>query len=345
MAQAQYLRGTALAILGQTPAAIAAFESCRKIAAKAEGRTKQARREQDDLESRCLAGLARSHYEARQYDKAEEIYDEIPKSSFVWTDILFEQAWNAFAKGDHNRALGKLVTYRSPSLAFVFNPEVDVLRAQAFLSLCLYDDVNRSVNEFNSAYSSVGGRMKNFLLQNEKNLPAFHALAKRTFFAKLHSPDMMNRALNRFIRGPYYASLIAQERATAREEKRIRGYYPRADGFQGGFGGFLDKVLEWRKKSISLLGGLYVKNSLYDLYQELLADFDKMSFVKLDMLGKAKARLERKAAMSEDEDGVLKKGKASIDRRDYQYFFTFNGEFWSDELGDYVFALESECGQ
>jgi hypothetical protein len=32
-----------------------------------------------------------------------------------------------------------------------------------------------------------------------------------------------------------------------------------------------------------------------------------------------------------------------IERNKKQYFWTFNGEFWADELGDYVFALRSEC--
>ena len=32
-----------------------------------------------------------------------------------------------------------------------------------------------------------------------------------------------------------------------------------------------------------------------------------------------------------------------IQRNEKQYFWNFNGEFWADELGDYVFALKSEC--
>jgi hypothetical protein len=75
-----------------------------------------------------------------------------------------------------------------------------------------------------------------------------------------------------------------------------------------------------------------------------VTDLDKMSFIKLEMLNRSKLRLEKKPIMSEDEDGVLKKGADDIERKDYQYFWTFNGEFWADELGDYVFALESQCG-
>lgn len=110
-----------------------------------------------------------------------------------------------------------------------------------------------------------------------------------------------------------------------------------------GFGAFLQKVLGWRKKSIHLLGGLFVKNSMLDMYQGMLSDFDKISFIKLEMLSKAKVKLQKASTLSKDENGVMKKGRSSINRKDYQYFWNFNGEFWSDELGDYVFALESEC--
>lgn len=341
MAQAAYLRGAANAMLGQVGAAIGSFKACRNMASRAESRTRSLKDEYSDLEARCSAGLARTYYQNGSFDDADEAYDDIPKASFVWTDILFEQAWNAYAKRDYNRALGKLVSYRSPSLGFVFNPEADVLRAQSFLSLCLYDDVNRSVNDFNARYAGVGGELKNFLVSNESNLASFYNLGKQALRRKLHSPNMLDRALNRFVRGPYFAGLIAQEGATRGELTRVRQllHQRRAHGF----GTFLEKVIGWRTKSVQLLGGLFVKNSMLDLYQDLLSDLDKMSFIKLEMLKAAKTRLE-KEVMSEDENGRLKRGRPDIERRDYQYLWSFNGEFWVDELGDYVFSLESQCG-
>ena len=342
MAQAAYLRATAYAMLGQHDNAIASFKACQKMAGKAESRNKALRSEFDDLEARCTASLARSYYQKGDHDTAEETYDEIAKSSFVWTDILFEQAWNAYAKNDYNRALGKLVTYRSPSLAFVFNPEVDVLRAQSFLGLCAYDDVNSTVNEFNARYANVGGQMKNFLLKHEHDLPAFYSLARQAYYRKLHTNDMLHRALNRFIRGPYFASLLEQQKAVQVEVGRAQHLGARNGGQK--FAGFLEKVLIWRDRSVRLLGGMFVRNFMTDIYGDLLTNLDKMSFIKLEMLKHTKTSLERKQVMSEDEDGKLKRGLADPERRDYQYFWTFNGEFWADELGDYVFALESQCG-
>lgn len=328
-ASAAYLRGTAYAILGQTSEAIQEFKRCQYS-------------DQDDLSYRCLASLARTYYQIGNFDEADEIYDEIPKSSFVWTDILFEQAWNAYAKGYYNRSLGKLVTYYSPSIQFVFNPEIEVLQAQSYLALCLYDDVNKVVNQFYERYTDVGSKMKDFLVSNDQDLFAFWSIAKQAYAAKLHIQTGFYKALNRFIRGPYFADLIAQERAVARERQRVQANKQKLGGHE--FTDFLLKILSWRQKSIQLLGGLFVKNSLLDLYQDFLSNLDKMSFIKLDMLKRAKTKLEKQKAQSEDEDGVMKRGRSSVDRKDYQYFWTFNGEFWADELGDYVFALDSECG-
>ncbi|MBI3555288.1 MAG: hypothetical protein HY074_03360 [Deltaproteobacteria bacterium] len=342
LAQAAYLRAAAYAMTGQTSNAISSFENCRNLAGKSESRTKSLKQEYFDLEARCTAGLARAYYQAGQFDKAEETYDDIPKASFVWTDILFEQGWNAFAKGDYNRTLGKLVSYRSPSLSFVFNPEVDVLRAQSFFALCDYEDVDKAVHEFESRYAGVGSQMKSFLLSHDRDLGSFYGIAKEALKRKLHTNDLLSQALNRFIRGPYFAAQITQERAVYSEAARSHSLAAAANNRK--FANFLSQVINWRAKTVRVLGGLFVKNSLLDIYNDLVTDLDKMAYIKLEMLGRTKLRLEKKQVVSADEDGVLKKGSSDVGRKDYQYFWTFNGEFWVDELGDYVFALESQCG-
>ena len=120
--------------------------------------------EAEDLDARCQAGKARTYYQANQFDAADQAYDRIQKASIVWPDILFEQAWNSFARGEYNRTLGKLVSYKCPALYFVFNPEVDVLRAQSYLALCLYDDARvRSSIEFGGKYAGVGEEVKRFV--------------------------------------------------------------------------------------------------------------------------------------------------------------------------------------
>ncbi len=332
-AQAALLRAAAHAILGQNDQAIEMFRSCERSAGRLSGG------EGEDLEHRCIAGRARTLYQMGRHDDADEIYDEIPKKSFVWTDILFEQAWNAYAKDDYNRALGKLVTYRSPHLKFVFNPEIEVLQAQSFLALCLFDDANKVINEFNASYQGVGHAIKGRLQSSAGDFAGLYALGKSALRSKLHTTDGLRRALNRSVRGSHFAAFVRQEAAAAAEGGRIKAQI----GASGGYPDFLEKVVAWRSRTARLLGGVFVRNSLVDLYNDLLSNLDKMSFIKSEMLSQMKSRIERRASHSEDENGVMKRGRSGVERRDYQYFWSFNGEFWSDELGDYVFALDSEC--
>src|SRR5262249_31353171 len=150
---------------------------------------------------------------------------------------------------------------------------------------------------------------------------------------------------NQFVRGPYLQNLVAAEEDTGRERAAIADFAENQPGVErrgGGFPGFLNEVLNWRIKSIQLLGGMFVKNSYLDYHQALIADFEKMAFIKLEMLKRANEQLMKtKPTLAWGEQRT--RGNVTPTRQDYQMYWTFNGEFWNDELGDYVFGLESEC--
>jgi hypothetical protein len=344
------MRGTAFAIMGQNDNALGDFRECQaQSSTLTDGietdspRYNKTKRDSGDLKARCLAGESRTLYQAEDFQLADRTYDRIPKASLVWPDILFEQAWNSFGKQEYNRTLGKLVSYKSPALSFVFNPEVDVLRAQTYLALCLYDDANLTVNEFNTKYVTVGEEVKKFVEHNQSNLPVFYQFGKEALRASLYSPSDMNRMANRFVRGPYFQSLVSAEQDLFREKASITQFSNVSQDIDrrqaSGFSSFLSNVLGWRLKTIHLLGGAFVKNSFLDYHQALISDFEKMAFIKLEMLKRAKDQLLYHKAASNDRS----RGNIIPTRRDDQFYWSFNGEFWNDELGDYVFGLESRC--
>jgi hypothetical protein len=65
------------------------------------------------------------------------------------------------------------------------------------------------------------------------------------------------------------------------------------------------------------------------------------------MLRRSRSQVEKLSAdMNSGQDIWGQKKRGSLGRpslKDNQYFWQFNGEFWADELGDYVFALRPEC--
>jgi len=86
--------------------------------------------------------------------------------------------------------------------------------------------------------------------------------------------------------------------------------------------------------------GAYIRAGMVSKYSELYSSFEGMSYIKLEILAIRKERLYQAVV----PDSGKKRGDIKyIEKNDKQYFWTFNGEFWADELGDYVFALRSEC--
>ena len=346
------LSGSARAILGQHFDAIRDFRGCVSDAGRILNRRNRhllhienAEREVEDLKARCQAGEARTLYEIEKFEEAERAYDRIAKASFVWPDILFEQAWNSFGRGQYNRTLGRLVSYKSPMLGFVFNSEVDVLRAQTFLALCLYRDVNQTMAEFNSKYTAVGQDLKDYVERHSDNLPEFYELGKKVLKSSLYANHGFDHVINRFVRGAYFQNLVFNESQLKKERAKVWSLDRAQTGVSHqlgrGFPGFLDQIIHWRTRTIQLLGGAYVKNSMMDYHAALMEDFEKVSFIKLELLKDAKDKLMGVEHPIQDRERA--RGNEKPSRRDDQYQWSFNGEFWFDELGDYVFGLESEC--
>jgi hypothetical protein len=351
------IRGAAEVMQNQLPKALENFKLCEQKASQRDqvrevqspeiaGKWIEFRQNASrDLGARCVADQARVLYELGSFEDADRRYDRIPKASFVWTDTLFEHAWNSYSRSEYNRALGKLVSYRSPSLRFVFNSEVEVLMAQSYLALCLYDDAARVIEGYNREFGGLAKEVKAFLDANPGDARVYFTLGRKALQERLHSENRMNRFLNRFVRSPYFQALslsfdrVAAERTAI---QRLDALHPETKtGPSAGFPGFLNAALDWRLRTIQLLGGVFVRNSMLDYYQILISDLEKMQFMKIDSLSHQKKRLL-------DPSGALalerSRGNRAPERRDDQTLWAFNGEFWNDEIGDYVFALESECG-
>jgi hypothetical protein len=309
-------------------------------------------KDSSDLKYRCIAGQARALYEAGDFSEAELVYEKVSRQSLVWTEVLFEQAWNSYRKQEYNRTLGRLVSYKSPALSFVYNPEIDTLRAQAYLALCLYEDANEGVNEFNARYVPVSEEVKKLIGRNEikkgsdraLDLTGYYQEGKSAAQAPLSSSRPLYRLMNRFVRSAAFQDSLRSERELSVELGNIRSFsvgVSNADPQTGTFGDFLAKVLNFRLKAIREMGGAFVRNSLLDYHDQLIAQFEKMAFIKLEMLSRFKEKLMTRN--SPDSQQLRSRGNVQPIRRGDQYFWSFNGEFWNDELGDYVFGLESEC--
>lgn len=348
--QVLFVRGTANLMLNRIAEGVDAFTQC---SISVESRkynfyhgTKNTEYEKEDLKNRCIAGVARAHYQGRNYQDADKWYARIEMRSVVWPQVLYERAWSYVAQGEYNRALGKLVTYKAPVLDWFMDSEIELLRTLSYLQMCLYGDVNNEVNYFVKRYAQLGLEVKTLLEEtaegSQEDFNKLYAIGINSLRRGTFAKDRMTQFMNRFIRAPYFARVAQVDVNT---EKELEYLKDQRNSNKLGLGGFLVEVLAWRRLMARKLGGAFIRERLDTEYRALLKNVQTIDIVKLEMLRRAKRKVENSFVNeSEDEFGNPKRGSLGAPSvRDDQYLWNFNGEFWMDELGDYVFALRPEC--
>ncbi len=311
--------------------ALSLYESCVKSAKS---------KLSDELDSRvykqikvnrdiCIAGIARTYYAQRNFKKADYHYLDLDKRSIAWPPTLLEEAWSSYYGENYNRTLGKLVTYKAPQLQFVTNPEIYVLRATTYLRMCLYGDVNKVVEDFYSRFEKAAKRSESMAKQF-KNKPDYYYQLVRDY--KSESDREFYFVLKGIYKSPNVKSFFDNVKFAELERKKLSRVSN--SSLKGLLNRNIDEFIKVQKKVIGIVAETKIEKYGIDLRKS----FQTMSYIKLEVLGR------KKDALYEGKEYTGKRGEIKyLKRNDRQYFWTFNKEFWSDELGDYVFALPVEC--
>jgi hypothetical protein len=281
----------------------------------------------------CVAGIARTQFASENYKKAELSYLDIEKDSFVWPEILFEEAWTSYYLKNYNRTLGKLVSYKAPVFDFVFKPEVEVLKALAYMKMCLYEDAKKTADIFYNDLLNPARDLRSFLITHGKDYQFYYDLMAEHEDKKSAPLNIINSILKSIRKEAAYLEMKSALTAAIGEYNTLRKK-PNTS-----MNSNLMKNVKTLANEYRTTIGAYVRAGLVSKYSELYSAFQGMSYIKLEVLAQRKEMLYKSDSLSEKKRGDVQ----YIERNDKQYFWTFNGEFWADELGDYVFALRSEC--
>jgi len=333
---AMHLRAAAHAMLGKYNEAESDFRDCitfTKQRYNSESNSIKLRQLLFNRDS-CIAGLARTSFNRGRFAQADIQYLDIPKSSYIWPEILFEEAWNSYYLKNYNRTLGKLVSYKAPVFDFIFNPEIDVLRSLAYLRMCLYRDVNDTAETFYGQWLEPSKELRSFIVAHGKDYNYYYRLLTTFEKERTTKDGLMHSLMLSIVKDPAWHEMKQSLFDSVEEFSRLK---------VGAEGSRFKSLLQRNLKSVvddyqDLLGS-YGKAQFDEKYNTLAKAFQDMSYIKLEVLSR------KKQALYDDVNlGTSKRGDVKyIERNDKQYFWTFNGEFWADELGDYVFALRSEC--
>ncbi|SMF62283.1 hypothetical protein [Pseudobacteriovorax antillogorgiicola] len=320
-------------ISGRHSRGIAYFE---KVLAGTRGK-----KQYDEMREMSLMNIARVHYENKRYTQAISYYGQIPRSSENWLDALWESSWAFFFMEKYNNTLGNIHTLHSPFFENRFFPESYILNAITYLRLCRYDSVKDSMGQFKKRYAPVYGDVKSMLNRYRGDAKGFYKLVydyKRGNLRKYRDAEQIIKKLSSI---DAYKGARDTIRFADRELDILRRYGAwRSSGLLKNLANFLKSK---KKAAISNAGRLMFKEGT-TYYSQLLELSNQTKLIVAEMqLGK----LQKLRSLINVDRGSKRVdfigGLQKLNINETLEYWPFEGEYWEDELGFYVYNLESKC--
>lgn len=294
------------------------------------------------LRGQALLNLARVHYEAKRYRSALNYYREIPRESSNWLEAVFEGAWAFFLMQNHNNTLGNIHTLQSPFFEDRFFPESYVLQAITYLRLCRYSEVKRSLVGFKERYGPVMKGLRKILESYKGDDKGFFSLVYKYRTGRLKRFREAWAVLDALSRTDAYREAGLTIRFSDSEGARLsrapRGW--RASGLLDELKKFLSKK---KKAAVAGVGGrLYSQGRKYYAYLKDLSNQTKLINAEM-LLGKVDSLRSKISKDKPKKKAKFIGGMRSLDVAQDLEYWPFEGEYWEDELGNYVYNIGDKC--
>lgn len=293
----------------------------------------------DRTAEQAILALGRLFYSTRQYDVAVRYYEQVVIESPLWLDALYEVSWVQYQLKNYPRALGNLHTLNSPYFADQYFPESRVLQALILFYNCRYDEADIIVKEFVQDYFPLMERLGKEINQFADPNAFYQWLAQlsrstdaeySTRFKRIFNASLADKKLRRKF------DTVAKLNAELKRIDALAGPQGATDGL---LGDLRSEITAYRVLVVGEAGSL-AQARLLRVLQEL----------RRHLAGAIKIRQEsRKARRGDSPDSILQEQAAAaaagqeIVVDDEHIEWPFTGEYWRDELGSYLYDVDSLC--
>jgi TolA-binding protein len=337
--RATYLIGVINNKQGKLKSAVRSFSEVAKT--KVDAPTLQELEALDKLRELSVLNIARIYYGIAQYDQAKEYYSQVPRDSVYWAEAQFEMAWTSFMLSDLNYTLGEILTVESPYYADQeFIPEATVLRALTYFNLCQFDDVERTLKEFEGTYGPIHLELKDTLkAYSSKEGRKLSDQAYERYFESKGDTLLPKSLFLHLLRDQELAGLVQHIALLETEEQLIlsqKSQWKSAVGEQT-----LKIIAESRERLKKRAGRALLRNMVTVTKQlgELIGQAQIIQFEVVDA---------RRADYTYSMQNIDLKDTSKSQDTDFAtsprfIYWPFNGEYWKDELGWYHYTEHAKC--
>lgn len=321
---------------GNVKKRLESYEACQESAEKNESSalSEKIKRYYRMVNEICLVNKARHLFKVEDYKASLEAYNKIPKKSYKWPYLLLEKAWVYYQLGDFNRALGLLTTYKSPLLDTYFFPEAEYLAALSYFRLCLYEDSLTIINQFYKVYRPRFQALDTVLKQNRHSQNYFYNLMFKPGDELKKHEEFVRHILTRMKKQTRFSldfnaifKINQEMRRIAANEKPIIKQM------------LLPHLAEVKENMISKIN-YNAKTDIFQFLEGVPFLSSELFKLNLEIISRKKDLVYANKKLIADRS---RGDYSNVQRSKFEYFWTFQGAFWADELGDYSLGLKSNC--
>lgn len=353
--KSRYLEGVTYVRQNKGQPALDSFkEVLRWLDAKAQ--TQELTAEEYRLREFTVAALGRVFYQvgstlwkmgerekaANSWTTAIKYYNAFSRDSRMWLDALFEASWAYYRVDNFGKSLGLLLTLNSPYFNDKYYPEAMLLQATIYYTNCHYDRVVDILTDYKATYDPLKKQVDTLvsrLFQPEEVydfLDMVRKADKESYDPTLQlvlEASVQDKELQR---GLAYIDMLDDEKKRIQENSALATTSLGTTMIQEIDGVRMLSVVEAGKKG---------KQRLERLQEELRDHSNRALDIEIETTEKYAARAELK----EQDPNALVEFENMIDEvmdaDDEHLFWSFDGEYWQDELGYYWYYISSRCGR
>ncbi|MFO0744103.1 MAG: hypothetical protein U1F43_00320 [Myxococcota bacterium] len=292
----------------------------------------------DRVAADAILALGRLFYSTRQYEVAVRYYDEITEDNPNWLNAVYESSWVHFQLKNYPKALGKLHTVNSPYFASQYFPESRVLQALILFNNCRYDDAMTIVRDFVTDYLPLMKQFKaeinrfadpNAFYQWLASLAAQKESEYSVRFQRIFNAALTDKKLRRKF------EFVAKLNEEVQKLDKLAG-----KGAERGLIGQLKGDINAYRSLVVGEAGSLAQERLLRIVKDLQKHLASALKIKGETLRARRGDISDAAAQ---EQAAAAAAYREIEVDEEHIEWPFDGEYWKDELGSYLYDIRSKC--
>jgi tetratricopeptide (TPR) repeat protein len=340
--KSKYFEGVIYNQQGRLKSAVKSFRDVIRDSEQVDIYTDDELREVDALYQLSVMNVARIYYSIQRFDEAAKYYTLVDRGSEYWPEALFEAAWASFMQNDLNMSLGQILTVNSPFFSEEeYIPEAHVLRALTFFNLCEYDQVEGELLAFEADIRPQHDELKAFVKQySTKEGRQLADQAYEAYFEGVKKETTLPKSMfTKFLRNQDLRALVNHLQLMDEEERLIEA---QKSLWRDSVGVHLKKIIEKDRRRYKQRAGLVLLSEMARMTNHLANLLTQSEIIRFEVVSAQRVDYQYRISSLDLYD--------NSSRREIDFatsveviYWPFNGEFWEDELGYYIYTEQGSC--